>query len=233
MNEWVHSLVSADQVGVLVLAAVFLLGIISVFTCACNYAVIGAITGYTGALGTTSKTNTVVVSSLFFLVGSVVSMSVIGYLIGFASEIFSTVMGNYWKIGAGIIFILFGTYILDILPFKVTGISFNIQNKKAGMASAVVFGLVVGGLSVLSNICCNPIFPIVAAASFVKGGTLWGVLLLFFYALGYGVTVAATMLGVGLGFGKIANLMTKFAVGIKFAGGITLIVLGFYFLITI
>ena len=142
-------------------------------------------------------------------------------------------MGNYWKIATGVILILFGVYILDILPFKVSGISLTFQNRKSGMAGVVVFGFVIGGLTVLSNICCNPIFPIVVAASLVKGNALWGFFLLFFYALGYGITLAVAMLGVGLGFGKIANLMTKFAVAIKFAGGITLIILGFYFLITI
>jgi len=70
-------------------------------------------------------------------------------------------------------------------------------------------------------------------ASFLKGSTFWGFSMLFFYALGYGVTLAAAMLGVGLGLGKISKLLSKFAVIIKYIGGITLIILGFYFLITI
>jgi hypothetical protein len=41
------------------------------------------------------------------------------------------------------------------------------------------------------------------------------------------------MLGVGLGLGKISNMLSKFAVIIKYVGGITLIVLGFYLLLTI
>jgi len=230
MNEWFFSVVNSEQSGILVLSAVFLLGVVSVFTCACNFAVIGAITGYTGALGTTGKTKTVVASSVFFLVGSVVAMSAIGCLIGYVGEFVGAAMGNYWNIGAGVIFILFGVYILDLLPFKVSGISLNFQNKKDGMAGAVIFGLVIGGLSVMTNICCNPIFPMIAAASLVKGGALWGFFLMFFYALGYGVTFAVAMLGVGVG---ISKTLTKFAGGIKYAGGIMLIVLGFYFLITI
>jgi cytochrome c biogenesis protein CcdA len=230
MNEWVQTVVSSDQAGIVVFAAVFLLGVVSVFTCACNFAVIGAITGYTGALGATSKTRTVVVSSVFFLIGSVVAMSAIGCLIGYMGELVSAAMGNYWNIGAGALFILFGVYILDILPFKVSGISLNFQNNKNG---AVVFGLVIGGISVLTNICCNPIFPMMAAASLVKGGTLWGFSLMLFYALGYGVTLSVAMLGVGLGVGKVSKTLSTFATVIKYAGGITLIVLGFYFLITI
>jgi len=71
------------------------------------------------------------------------------------------------------------------------------------------------------------------AASLVKGGTLWGGILLFAYSLGFGSILAAAMLGVGLGIGKLSKLISKFAVIIKYAGGITLIFLGFYFLITI
>ena len=122
MDEWINSVISSDQAGIIVLVAVFLLGVISVFTCvACNFAVLGVVGGYTGTL----------------------------------------------------------------------------------------------------------------SASFLKGSMLWGFALLFFYALGYGITLAAAMLGVGLGLGKISKILTKSAVVIKYAGGITLIILGFYFLITV
>ena len=142
-------------------------------------------------------------------------------------------MGDYWKIAAGLVLIFFGVYILDLFPFKIPGIALNIQNKNNGSVGAILFGFVIGGLTVLSNICCNPIFPVVVAASLVKGSTLWGFFLLFFYALGYGITLAAAMLGVGLGIGKLSKWLSKFATIIKYASGITLIVLGFYLLITI
>jgi len=233
MNEWISSILSSNQAGVIVFPAVFLLGVISVFSCACNFAIIGTVTGYTGVLGATSKTKTIVVSSLFFLLGAVVAMSALGYVIGFASEFISAAMGNYWKIAAGIILIFFGVFILDILPFKMPKIVPDIQHKKSGMAGAVLFGFIIGGLTAFSNICCNPIFPIVVTASLIKSSTLWGFFMLFFFALGYGITITTAMLGVGLGIGKISKLLSKLAVIIKYAGGTTLIVLGFYFLITI
>jgi cytochrome c biogenesis protein CcdA len=204
-----------------------------VFTCACNFAVLGAVAGYTGTVGATGKTRKVVVSSLFFLLGTLIALSAVGCLIGFASEWVNASMGNYWKIIAGIIAILFGVYTLDILPFKIQGISSNFQSKRSGIAGAMLFGFVMGGAVSLGSLCCNPIFPIVMGASFLKGSTLWGFAMLFFYALGYGATLAAGMLGVGLGIGKISNWLTKFAVVIKYVGGITLIVLGFYLILTI
>jgi len=233
MQEWINSVVSSDQSGIVILAAVFLLGVISVFTCACNFAVLGVIGGYTGTLSATGKTKTVIVSSLFFLVGTVVAMSALGFIIGFAGELISASTGNYWKIGAGIILIFFGVYTLDILPFKIPGVSLNFKSKKSGIAGAILFGFIVGSLTSLGTLCCNPIFPIVAAASLVSGSTLWGFFLLFTYAFGFGVTIAAAMLSVGLGLGKISTSLSKFAVFIKYAGGITLIILGFYFLLTI
>jgi cytochrome c biogenesis protein CcdA len=233
MQEWINSILSSDQTGIIVFAAVFLLGVVSVFTCACNFAAIGVVAGYTGTLGATGKTKTVVAGSVFFLLGIVISLSAVGCLIGFASELVSASMGNYWKIAAGSIAILFGVYNLDILPFKIKGISSNFQNKKSSIAGAMLFGFVMGGATSLGSLCCNPIFPVVMGASFLKGSTLWGFFMLFFYALGYGVTLAAAMLGVGLGLGKMSKLLSKFAVVIKYVGGITLIALGFYLLFTI
>ena len=233
MQEWINSVLSVDNAGIIVFAAVFLLGIVSVFTCACNFVAIGAIAGYTGTVGATSKTKTVVVSSLFFLLGALIALSAIGCLVGYASEWVGTTMGNYWKIAAGLVAIFFGVFTLDILPFKIKGISSDFQNKKGSMTGAILFGFIMGGIIPLSNLCCNPFFPIVMAASFVKGSAVWGFAMLFSFALGYGLTIAAAMLGLGLGLGKMSKMLSKFAVGIKYAGGITLIVLGFYFLLTI
>jgi cytochrome c-type biogenesis protein len=233
MTEWINSLLSSDQTGIIALVAVFLLGVVSVFTCVCNFAVIGAVAGYTGTLGATGKRKTVIVSSLFFLIGIVVSMSMLGVIIGFASEFISASMGSYWKIVAGVILILFGTYMLDILPFKINGVPLNFQSKKGGIVGAILFGFIVGSITSLATLCCNPIFPIIVAASLVTGSSFWGFILLFIYALGFGATLAVGMLGVGLGIGKLSNVLSKSAVVIKYLGGITLIVLGFYFIITI
>jgi len=231
MTEWINSLLSSDQTGIIALVAVFLLGVVSVFTCVCNFAVIGAVAGYTGTLGATGKRKTVIVSSLFFLIGIVVSMSVLGVIIGFASEFISASMGHYWKIVAGVILILFGTYMLDILPFKINGVPLNFQSKKGGIVGAILFGFIVGSITSLATLCCNPIFPIIVAASLVTGSSFWGFILLFIYALGFGATLAVGMLGVGLGIGKLSNALSKSAVVIKYLGGITLIVFGFYFIL--
>jgi cytochrome c-type biogenesis protein len=233
MEEWITQAMNADHAGIVVLAAVFLMGAIGVVTCGCNFAIIGVVAGYTGSIGSTGKTKAIIWSGIFFLVGTIISMAAIGALIGYTSSVISDSFGMYWQIGAGLITIFFGLMTLDLLPFKMPGFQVNSKNKSKGIFSSIVFGFTVGGLATAFNSCCNPVFPIVLAASFVKGSVIWGMLMLVAFALGYGLPLAAAMVGIGLGFGKISKTTSAIGKVIKYAGGIALIVLGFYFLLTI
>lgn len=233
MEEWINHILNSDTAGITVLTAVFLLGLISVFTCGCNFSIIGIVAGYSGTIGSTGKTKGMIWNGIFFLIGMIVSMSIIGGIIGYASELISDSFGNYWKIIAGLISIFFGLFSMDLLPFKMPGISIKQKNQKENIFSAILFGLTVGGLTLACSTCCNPVFPIIVAVSFVKGSTIWGILMLFAYSLGYGITFAAILIGLELGFGKTSKSFSKFGTIMKYAGGITMIIIGFYFLITI
>lgn len=232
MEQWINHILSSDQAGITVMIAVFLLGLISVFACGCNFSIIGMVAGYSGTVGSTGRVKSVVWNGIFFLLGMIVSMSIIGGIIGFASELISESFGNYWKIAAGLISIFFGLFSMDLLPFKLPGISINPVKKKDGIFASILFGLTIGGLTLACSSCCNPVFPIIMAVSFVKGSVVWGVLLLFAYALGYGITFAAIIIGIGLGFGKTSKSFSKFGKVLKYVGGILMIAIGFYLLIT-
>ncbi len=232
MEAWINEALNSGHSGLTVLIAVFLMGVISVLSCSCNFAVIGLVAGYTGTVGATSKSRQVIFSSLFFLIGTVVSLAIIGGIIGYAGHLINASLGRYWKVAAGLISIIFGLYTIGLFPFKIPGISLSRKENKGGIISAIIFGLLVGGLSSALSMCCNPIFPIVLAASFIKGSMLWGMLMLITFALGFGLPLAAAMIGLGLGIGKVSTLMNKFGNVIKYAGGITLLIIGFYFLFT-
>lgn len=232
METWINDVLNSGQSGVSVLMAVFLMGVISVFTCACNFAIIGILAGYTGTIGSGAKSKTIWLSGLYFLLGTVITMMIFGAIIGYASQIINNSFGNYWKIFAGLISIFFGLYSIDLVPIKIPGITFKQKSNSGGILSAMIFGISIGGFASASSMCCNPFFPIVLAASFVKGSVFWGVLMLLTFALGYGLTLAASMVGVGLGIGKMSKSISKIGTVLKYLGGITMIVLGFYFLIT-
>lgn len=233
METWIHQVLSSRQAGFTVLLAVFILGILSVLTCGCNYAIFAVIAGYSGTLTTTGKTKNAVWSGIAFLAGAILSMALIGGILGYAGGVFSSSFGNYWKIAAGLICIFFGLYSMDLLPFKIPSISVNTEKRKTGIISAIIFGLTIGGLSSAFNTCCNPLFPIILAASFVKASFIWGMLILSIFALGYAAPLSLAIVGVRIGLGKLSNKVSMLVNGIKYAGGVLLILMGFYFLITI
>jgi cytochrome c biogenesis protein CcdA len=122
---------------------------------------------------------------------------------------------------------------MDFLPFKVPGITIRQRQSEQNLFSAIVFGFAVGGLSSALNSCCNPLFPVILAASFVKGSAAWGLAMLTSFALGYGLPLSAMMVGLTLGLGKVSKTMTVIATVAKYVGGIALVILGFYFLLTL
>lgn len=233
METWIHQVLSSGQAGITVLIAVFILGIIGVLTCGCNYAVFAVVAGYSGTMNAEGKTKNVIWSGVAFLIGAIISMAVIGGIIGYAGGLISNSIGSYWKIAAGLVCVFFGLYSMDLLPFKMPAISIDTSKRKTGIISAIIFGLTVGGLFSAMNSCCNPLFPIILAASFVKGSMAWGLVILTVFALGYSLPLAVAIVGVRFGLGKMSGTMTKLGTSIKYIGGILLIVMGFYFLITI
>ena len=232
MNTWINQVLSNDHATIMVLVAVFLMGIISVVTCGCNFAVIGVVAGYTGASSSRENSRDVFLKGFSFLIGAIISMAVIGSLFGYAGKVISDSLGNYWKIVAGLIAIIFGLYSMDLTPFKIPGLSIKPSQSKQTVFSAILFGLAIGGLSTALNSCCNPIFPVILAASFVKGSAIWGLMMLTAFALGYGIPLAAMIVGLSLGLGKISKTMSVISIIAKYAGGIALVALGFYFLLT-
>jgi cytochrome c biogenesis protein CcdA len=216
----------------MILIAVLVMGILSVFTCACNFAIIGVVAGYSGASPVTGKTRLMFWKGIAFLLGTVISMSLIGALFGFAGKWVSDSLGNYWKIAAGVVAILFGLYSMDLVPFKVPGVSIKPGESEQNVFTAIIFGLAVGGLSAACNSCCNPFFPVILAASFVKGSVLWGFMMLTTFAVGFGLPLAAMIIGISLGLGKISKTLSIVVNIVKYAGGIALVALGFYLLLT-
>lgn len=233
MNQWIHQALSNEHASFYVLAAVFLLGVLSVFTCACNFAIIGVVAGYSGASQASGKTRIVLWKGLSFLLGTILAMALVGALFGYAGNWISASLGNYWKIAAGLIAIFFGLYTMDLVPFKLPGVNLPGQVSDRNMFTAILFGFAVGGLSAACNTCCNPFFPVVLAASFINGSALWGFLMLLCFALGFGLPLTAMVLGIGMGLGKIPERLSQTVNIVKYAGGFALVAFGFYLLVTL
>lgn len=230
MESWINSVLESGQVGIVPLIAVFLLGIISVVTCVCNYSLFAVVAGYSGATGTGDKQANLLWSGITFLLGAVLSMAILGALFGYLGNMVTVSFGMYGKIFAGILCVLFGIYSMDLLPLRMPSLNPDSFKRKAGIFSAILFGLTIGILSTAFNSCCNPVFPVILAVSFVKGSILWGLSMLSLFALGYALPLALGFAGIRFGLGKVSRPVAQI---IKYAGGILLVALGFYFLITL
>lgn len=233
MNTWINQVLSSEHAALTILAAVFLMGMISVVTCGCNFAVIGVVAGYSGATSSAVKTRTTVFRGLAFLLGGVISMAIIGLLFGYAGQWISSSLGNYGKIVAALIAIFFGIYSMDLLPFTLPGMNLKQERNETGTLAAILFGLAVGGLFSALNTCCNPLFPIVLAATFIKGSALWGFMMLTTFALGYCIPLAAMMIGLSVGIGRAAKTLNLVGTIVKYIGGVSLVLIGFYLLFSL
>jgi cytochrome c biogenesis protein CcdA len=233
MEAWIKSFLESGQSGFLVLVAVFFLGMSAVLTCACNYAIFAMVAGYSGTLSAEEKSKSALPGGIAFLAGAVISMALMGALFGYAGHLLSASSGNWWKIATGLICVFFGLWSMDFLPFKIPSIGVGKRKPKPGILPAIIFGLTVGGISTAFNSCCNPVFPVILAASFIKGSTIWGLMMLTLFALGYAFPLALGFTGIRWGLGKLAAPAGKLSRIIPFTGGIVLVVTGLYFLLTI
>ena len=84
-------------------------------------------------------------SSLLFMIGTIISLLILGSVAGLIGQVAQTVLGDYWKIFAGIIAIFVGLGAMNLLPFKIPGSKGKLlQTRKRGLLEAAIVGFVMG-----------------------------------------------------------------------------------------
>ncbi len=207
-----------------------LLGIVSAATSSCcTLPAMGILIGYSGARE--DKTRRAAIGSVvYFTVGTVVALMIFGGIAGLVGQTAQISLGNYWKIFAGIIAIIFGLATLKMLPFNLSAISPRTSSKQSSKLGPATAGLLMGGGVAASSLPCNPGIFIVLGAAILQGQVIWATLLLAMFALGFSIPLAAVLLGVSLG--KTALLSKNADTAIRWVSGCLLLVAGFYLLAT-
>lgn len=207
-----------------------LLGTVSAATSACcTLPAMGILVGYSGAREDKNR-HAAVSSVIFFTVGTVISLMIIGGIAGFVGQTAQTSLGSYWKIFAGIVAILFGLATLKLLPFKLPASSSKQSTNRFGKLGPVAVGLLMGGGVAASSLPCNPGIFIVLGAAVLQGQMVWATLLLAMFAVGFSLPLGAVLLGLSLG--KTALLSKNADTAIRWVSGCILLVAGFYLLLT-
>ncbi len=231
MEEWINRTLETPQLGFAVLAAVFLLGIISAVISCCNIAVIGALAGYAGSRDHFRRRDTIM-TAVGFMFGSIAVMCVIGVVIGFTGQFVLEHFGRYSKAFAGFILVLFGLASLGLLPFKLPRLNQNDKRNTQGMLGAGLLGASLGGSSLACSLsCCSPVLLVALGVAGLQGAWVRSVLLMGVFAIGY--CIPSVVLLFGISFGKWTLRANKATPAFKAIAGVIMLGAGFYFLATI
>ncbi|MHC4092471.1 MAG: cytochrome c biogenesis CcdA family protein [Planctomycetota bacterium] len=231
MQEWIRQVFESPEFGVALLPAALLLGLLTAVGSGCNLAMITAVAGYAGSRGSTSRRD-ILLGCACFTIGTVLSLAVLGALVGYFGKVAGSTLGAYGTFLAGLVTVFFGLLTLGLVPVRIPSIDLARAGRRHGLLGAATFGLVVGGASTTCTmVCCGPLLPAVLGLAALRGQSGWGALILTMFAVGYSAPLAAIMLGVGLG--RLSLLAGVLARTIRKAAGAVLVGVGFWLLATI
>ena len=206
------------------------LGLVSAATSACcTLPALGILVGYSGAQANDNR-KAAVKKAVFFTLGTIVALMIIGGIAGFVGQVAQNSLGQYWKVFAGVVAVFLGLAALKLLPFKVSLGKFESLGNRLGTSGAVLAGLILGGIVAASSLPCNPGIFIVIGAAILQGKILWAALMMAMFAIGFSLPLGAVLLGVSLS--KVSLAAKGADVAIRWVAGVVLISAGFYFLIT-
>lgn len=230
MQQWIHQSLSADLNGFAVLPAAFLLGLFGALSSCCTLPVIGAVAGYAGTIGGRSGRRQLLLVGLSLMVGTAISLAVAGAVAGFLGQVAGLALGRYWRFVGGLVMVLFGLSTLQLLNVRVPKIEIGKRALSGGVAGAAVYGLAVGGATTACSVSCNPVLPVALGAVALKGTPLLGAALLAVFALGYSLPLAAGLVGLSFGLGRLGVVAKRIMPVVQAGFGLLLIGVGFYLL---
>ena len=230
MQEWIERVLQAPELGIVALPAALLLGALAAVSSGCNLAILTAVAGY-GASREDLERRLILLTCVFFMLGTVVSLAALGALAGYLGQAAAGI-GNYGQLFAGFITIFFGLAALKLLPFRLPELTVLKGRRPAGMIGAAFFGLAIGASSTTCTMaCCAPVLPVVLGLVALRGQAGWGATILVVFAVGYSVPMVLAMLGASVG--RLAGAALKAAKPIRTVAGLVLIAAGFWLLATI
>lgn len=230
MLEHLTDVLRQSASGPLGLPFSFALGLVSAAasTC-CTLPALGVLVGYSGGRADTSR-KAAFKTAVFFVLGTIISLMIIGGIAGFAGHVSQGVLGRYWKLFAGVAAIMFGLATLKLLPFNL---SFGSKDKAMSGSfkyGTLIAGFLIGGVIAVTSLPCNPGIFIVLGAAVLQGQVIWAIGLLSMFAVGFSLPLGAVLLGVSLG--KTTAFAARADAAIRWASGVILLVVGFYLLVT-
>ena len=158
--------------------AVFVGGLISASS-PCVLAIIPLVIGFVGGYSQGDKKKAVLYAVVFAL-GLSITFTILGGIASLVGGLFGDV-GKFWFYLAAAIAIIMGLYLLGILRFKIPQ-PVTLKTKHKGVIGAFLLGLLFGAVS---SPCATPVLAVILAFVATKAKVVYGMSLLFVYAIGH------------------------------------------------
>jgi len=177
-NRLTSALNSTPEIAII---SAYVWGILSIILSPCHLASIPLIVGFIDEQGKISTKRAFFIS-LFFALGILITIAVIGVLTGLLGRIMGDV-GKYGNYFVAVIFFIVGLHLLGIIPLNLK--SANAAGyKNKGLMAAFVLGLIFGiALGPCTFAYMAPMLGIVFTTA--STNLFFAVSLIFFYAVGH------------------------------------------------
>ena len=197
----------------LAFGAAFLAGVISSAS-PCVLATIPLVVGFVGGYSDGDRWKAFRYS-LAFILGLSLTFTAFGAAAGLLGTMFGT-LGGPWYLIAGTIALVMGGQLMGLYEIRLP-IKRDFRPKRGGMVGSFLLGLFFG---VVSSPCATPVLVVLLTVVASKGQVLYGIALLFTYAIGHCLLMlfAGTFTGFVEGFVKARGVVNFSLRARRFSG---------------
>ena len=203
--------------------AVFLAGVISSAS-PCVLATIPLVVGFVGGYANGDRMKAFRYS-LAFILGLSLTFTAFGAAAGLLGTMFGT-LGGPWYLIAGAIALVMGGQMMGFYEIRLP-IKRDFKPKQGGIVGSFLLGLFFG---VVSSPCATPVLVVLLTLVAGKGKVMYGVTLLFCYAIGHCLLMlfAGTFTGFVEGFVKTRGVVNFSLWAKRVSGGVVALVGGWF-----
>lgn len=209
----------------LAFGVVFLAGLVSSAS-PCVLTSIPLVVGFAGGYADGDRTRAFLFS-LCFVLGLALTFTALGAAAALFGTLFGT-LGGGWYLAVGVLALVLGGHMMGLYRLGLPSLAAlpAIRPRRRGLAGAFLLGLFFG---VVSSPCATPALVVILAFVATRGEMLYGVALLFVYALGHCVLMlaAGTFAGFVESFAR-ARGVTDVSAWAQRVGGALVAVVGGY-----
>lgn len=223
IDIWLNSIADTIQNnGWMAPLLALLAGALTSFT-PCSLSNIPLIIGYVGGIGERNEKKAFFYS-VIFAIGTAVTFVTLGFIATSAGRLMGT-SSKVWYLLLGVLMVLMAMQTWEIFQI-IPSVNLLSKSKAKGAVGAFIAGILGG---IFSSPCSTPVLIALLGIVAGKGNLLWGILLMFLYAVGHSVLVIIA--GTSIGFVKKISGNEKYAkVGnvLKILMGFAILLIGLY-----